>query len=104
MIGAYSVDNASLDLWWILVFGLLGYALRKLDFDLSPLVLAVVLGPRMEKHLREALFLSRGDFGTFVGSPISIAIWVAGFIFLFGGPLLRLVQRRARGTTEMELG
>jgi putative tricarboxylic transport membrane protein len=95
MIGSYSVRNSIFDLWVLLGFGVLGYFLRKLKFDLAPLILAVVLGPMIEKYFRTALFLGRGDLGIFVASPISKVIWAAGLLVVVVGGL-RALRRRAR--------
>ena len=95
MIGSYSVRNSILDLWVLVGFGVLGYFLRKLKFDLAPMILAIVLGPMIERYFRTALFLSRGDLGIFVASPISKVIWAAGLLVVVVGGLLAL-RRRAR--------
>ena len=95
MIGSYSVRNSIFDVWVLLGFGVLGYFLRKLKFDLAPLILAIVLGPMIEKYFRTALFLGRGDLGIFVASPISKAIWGAGLLVVVVGGL-RALRRRAR--------
>jgi len=95
MIGAYSVRNSIFDVWVLLGFGVLGYFLRKLKFDLAPLILAVVLGPMIEKYFRTALFLSKGNLGIFVASPISKVIWGAGLLVVVAGGL-RSLRRRAR--------
>ena len=58
--GAYSLNNSQLDLWVLVAFGIFGYGLRKLAIDPSPLVVALVLGPIMEKTLRQTLFMERG--------------------------------------------
>jgi putative tricarboxylic transport membrane protein len=60
LVGAFSLSNSFLDLWILVVFGIFGYALRKLRVDASPLVVALVLGPMMERTLRQSLFLTRG--------------------------------------------
>ena len=60
LVGAFSLSNSFLDLWVLVIFGVFGYALRKLRVDPSPMVVALVLGPMMEKTLRQALFLTRG--------------------------------------------
>lgn len=79
-IGSYSVNSAMLDLWLLPVFAIVGYVFRKLDFTLAPMVIALVLGPMIEKHLREGLVMSLGDASVFYTSPIAIAIWVLVFI------------------------
>jgi putative tricarboxylic transport membrane protein len=106
LIGSYTVRNSLLDLWVLLGFGVLGYLLRKLDFDLAPFILALILGPRIEKHLREALFLSRGDPAIFVGSPITIAIWLVGLLVVCWGliaPLARRLAPRGSGPTPTRI-
>jgi putative tricarboxylic transport membrane protein len=99
LIGSYSVRNTIFDLWVLTGFGVLGYFLRKLKFDLAPLILAIVLGPMIERYFRTALFLSRGDLAIFLASPISKVIWGAGLLAAVGGVLLkglRALRRRTR--------
>jgi putative tricarboxylic transport membrane protein len=74
-VGSYSVNGSMLDLWLLLVFGAVGYILQKLDFTLAPMVIAIVLGPMIEKHLREGLTMSLGDITIFFNSPIAASIW-----------------------------
>ena len=76
VIGSYSVRNSMLDVYVLLFIGVIGYVFRKLDFQLAPLVVGVVLGPLIEKHMREALFMSRGDLLVYITSPIAAAIWI----------------------------
>jgi len=76
VIGSYSVRNSMLDVYVLLFIGLIGYVLRKLDFQLAPLVVGLVLGPLIEKHMREALFMSRGDLLVYISSPIAAVIWI----------------------------
>lgn len=67
VIGAYNTRENMLDVVVLLAMGVIGYFLHKLDFNLTSLVIGLVLGGFVEKHLREGLFLSRGDMGYFVG-------------------------------------
>jgi putative tricarboxylic transport membrane protein len=76
IIGSYSVNNSMLDLHVLFLLGIIGYVMRKLDFHLAPMVVGVVLGPLIEKHLREGLFMSLGELSVFYSSPIAIVIWV----------------------------
>jgi putative tricarboxylic transport membrane protein len=76
VIGSYSVRNSLLDVYVLLFIGLIGYVFRKLDFQLAPLVVGLVLGPLIEKHMREALFMSRGDLLVYISSPIAAVIWI----------------------------
>ena len=71
VVGIYSVKANSLEIFIMAAFGLLGYVLRKLDFDCAPLLLAVVLGDRMEVSFRRALIITDGDYWALAQSAIS---------------------------------
>jgi putative tricarboxylic transport membrane protein len=75
-IAVYAATSSRFDLLAMTVFGVAGYLMRKLDFPLAPVILAVVLGPMMELNFRRALSLSDGSLGILVGSPLAIALWV----------------------------
>jgi len=70
-IGVYSMKNDVSDVLMMVIFGVVGYVLRKLRFELGPLLLAFVLGRILERSLRQALLLSKGDMGIFIDKPIS---------------------------------
>ena len=93
IIGSYSLRNSMFDVALLLVLGILGYALRKLEFQLAPLVVGVVLGPMIEKHFREGLYMSQGDLSVFWDSPISIGIWSLLFIVVALSAMMRLWKR-----------
>jgi putative tricarboxylic transport membrane protein len=93
IIGSYSLRNSMLDVSLLLVLGILGYVLRKLEFQLAPLVVGAVLGPMIEKHFREGLFMSQGDLSVFWSSPIAIGIWSLVFIVIALGGMTRLWKR-----------
>ena len=97
LVGAYSLSNSFLDLWVLVVFGVFGYALRKLHVDPSPMVVALVLGPMMEKTLRQALFLTQGSVVDLVARPLAATILILAAAALFGPPLVRLLRARAFG-------
>ena len=81
-IAVYAVNNSSLDLLLMTGFGLLGYAMRKTDFPLAPVILGLVLGPLMEKNLRRALSISDGDWTVLFSSPIAMVIWIVAIVML----------------------
>jgi putative tricarboxylic transport membrane protein len=97
LIGVYSVNNSVLDLWLMIGFGLLGYLLRRLKYDLAPLILALVLGPMMERSFREAMMISRGDLTVFLVRPISAMILAVGVLALIGPILLKTLRPLVRG-------
>ncbi len=90
IIGAYSLRNSMFDVSLLLGLGMLGYVLRKLEFQLAPLVVGVVLGPMIEKHFREGLFMSQGDLSVFWDSSISIGIWGAIFVVIILSGTMRM--------------
>jgi putative tricarboxylic transport membrane protein len=82
LVGVFSVGNSSFDIWVMLVLGVFGYVARKLRFDLGPMLLAFVLGPIMERSLRQSLLMSGGHPAIFVARPISLALLVSAALFL----------------------
>jgi len=97
LIGAYSVNNSALDLLVLVVMGIVGYVLRKLGFDLSGMILALVLGPMLEKTFRQSLIMGLGDPLIFVKRPISGVLVAAVLVIVVLPPLLRLGRRLRRG-------
>ncbi len=95
-IGAYTVNNAVSDVGLMLVFGVLGYFFKKLDYPIAPMVLAMVLGDRAEEAFRQSLLLSRGDLSIFWSSPISATLMVLSALLIVL-PLLARLRRRLRG-------
>jgi putative tricarboxylic transport membrane protein len=94
-IGAYSVSNSMLDVWYMVIFGIIGYVFKKLDYPLAPLVLALVLGDLAESALRQSLIMSQGSILIFLQSPISAVITLAALI-LFALPVFGPLMRRLR--------
>ncbi len=71
VVGSYSLRNSFFDVYIMFAFGLIGLALRWLEMPVVPLLLALVLGPQLEEHLRVALTSSQGDATIFLTSPYS---------------------------------
>ena len=94
IIGSYVTNNNPYDVVIMGLFGLIGYAMKKLNYEAAPLVLALVLGPMMENALRRSLVLSEGSIGVFFTRPISAFFLIAGLLILFS-PLF-LKKRRLR--------
>lgn len=96
----YAASSSVTDLMLMSGFGLLGYLMRKLEFPLAPVILAVVLGPMMEVSLRRALSLSNGDWTVLFSSPLVMVLWVmVALSALF--PFLRIL-RQARKFNDSE--
>lgn len=71
VVGAFGLNNSMSDVWGLLLFGLLGYALDKFNYPLSPLILGFILGPMVETNLRRGLMHTSGDFLPFLSQPIA---------------------------------
>ena len=97
VIGAYTINFSVFDVFVMIGFGLLGLALRHLDIPLAPMVLTLVLGPLMERSLRESLEISQGNFGIFVDRPISAVLIGLGLLIVLS-PLLKI--RKPKALTE----
>jgi len=95
-VGAYAVNDRMLDIWYMLLFGVVGYVFKKLDYPLAPLVLALVLGDLAENALRQSLIMSQGSLIIFFTRPISGAISAVA-LFFFALPLITPYWRRLRG-------
>jgi putative tricarboxylic transport membrane protein len=74
VIGAYSINNSVFDIGVMLIFGIVGYAFKKLDIPTAPLVLTFVLGPLMERGLRQSLEMSNGEFSILLTRPLSASL------------------------------
>lgn len=83
VVGAYTLQNSMFDVLVALVFGVIGYFMRKYDYPAAPLVLGVVLGPMAEENLNRALLLSHNDWMVFIQSPISLAFLILSVVSIF---------------------
>jgi putative tricarboxylic transport membrane protein len=92
-IGAYTVHNAMLDIWFMLLFGVAGYVFKKLAYPLAPLVLALVLGDRAEDSFRQSMLIAQGDMRIFFSNGLVGSIMGLGLVMLFWPLVSRLVGR-----------
>jgi len=83
LVGVYTINNTVFDIHLMILFGIFGYVSRKFDYEPAPFILAVVLGPMMEKALRQSLIMSKGEFSIFLSRPISGVILSAAIFLLF---------------------
>jgi putative tricarboxylic transport membrane protein len=93
LIGVYSVSNAVFDIYIMVVFGIVGYLMKKFDYEGAPLVLAFVLGPLLENNLRKSLIMSQGDFSIFFIRPLSAICLLIAF-FLLVSPLIPWMRKK----------
>jgi putative tricarboxylic transport membrane protein len=93
IVGVYVINGSESDLLLMLIFGIVGFIMRKTGFPIAPLVLGLVLGGLIEVNFRRALTYSYGDFSTFYESPISITLWLITFASLVAPILFRNIRR-----------
>lgn len=94
-VGSYAIQNSMLDIWYTLIFGVLGFVFRRLEFPLAPLVIALVLGFPTEQALRQSLIMSDGSLLVFFSSPIASGVMSVA-ILLFLLPVIQMIWRRVR--------
>jgi putative tricarboxylic transport membrane protein len=84
VIGVYEVNNSIVDVWIMLIMGVVGYGLKKFSFDAAPLVLGLVISPILEMSLRQSLIMSDGTWAIFLQRPVSVVLLLlsAGLIAL----------------------
>jgi len=99
-IGVFSLSNSEFDVTVMALFGVLGYIFAKLDCEPAPMLLAMILGPMMEEHLRRAMLLSRGDPSIFLHRPISFAILLVAVLALVGALLPTIRAKREEAFKE----
>jgi len=93
IIGIYSVNNNIMDIVVMAVFGAIGYLMRKFEYEPAPLVLAFVLGEKLEEAVRQTLIFSRGDFHIFFERPIGATL-LAASVIMIAYPLLSGLMRK----------
>lgn len=101
IVGAYSLKGTVFDVGVMLVFGIIGYFLRKLGLPIAPAVLALILGPFMEKSLRTSLEMSGGDFSIFLTRPISATLLI-GAALIIAVSTLRIGALKSMRAADMK--
>jgi putative tricarboxylic transport membrane protein len=102
LIGAFSVNSAVTDIVIMLIFGCLGYLMKKYGYDAAPLMLAFILGPMMEINLRQSLMISKGKFGIFLlQRPIALVCLALAALFLLL-PLVPSLKKKRRAVVHEE--
>lgn len=82
VIGAYSVNNNIVDVWTLIIFGMIGFVGEKSGFPLAPLILGLILGPLAELNFRRALMASKGSFLSFVTRPLSLVLLIMSLVMI----------------------
>ena len=101
-IGAYTVGNAMFDIWLMVVFGIIGYLFKKLDYPLAPMVLALVLGQNAENGLRQSMLTSQGDLSVMFSNGLVGTITTLALLMLFW-PLIAAVIKKVAPSKKTTL-
>ena len=94
-IGAYTVKTNLFDVWMMLVFGVIGYVFKKLNYPLAPLVLAIVLGDRAEASFRQSMLISQGDLSVFFANGLVGSMTGLALLLLIWPVISGVLNRRA---------
>ncbi|OGP59475.1 MAG: transporter [Deltaproteobacteria bacterium RBG_13_52_11b] len=101
IIGAYSLNQEVNDVYLLFVFGLVGFVSRKLGYEAAPLILAFILGPKIEISLRQSLIMSEGSFAILVTRPIS-AFFLVVTLFILTSAIIGLKKKRLKDKVDSE--
>ena len=96
IVGVYSISNNPFDIVLMIIFGMLGYVMRKLDFPFAPLILGLVLGRTLENNLRRAAIYGDGDFFILLSSPTAIILWVLTVLSFFLPVFIALLKKKKK--------
>ncbi|MBI1912698.1 MAG: tripartite tricarboxylate transporter permease [Deltaproteobacteria bacterium] len=94
LVGSYSVNGNYVDIILLMIFGGVGYLMRKAKFPGGPLILGFILGPMIEEALRQTLILSDGEFAIFFSRPICLSLIVINLLLLLSTPIKELLLKR----------
>lgn len=100
IVGVYVINGSEFDLLLMLIFGVVGFCMRKTGFPLAPLILGLVLGGLIEVNFRRALTYSYGDYSTFYNSPITIGLWIITFVSIIAPYVISYVKKNRKRESE----
>jgi len=92
-IGAFAVNNRMIDIYYMLIFGIIGYLFKKLDYPMAPMVLALVLGSLAESAVRQALIMGRGNPLIFLRPPIALVLTLLALFLFFWPTISKWIQK-----------
>jgi putative tricarboxylic transport membrane protein len=93
-VGAYTVHNATFDVWLMMGFGVIGYVFKKLDYPMAPMVLALVLGDRAEDSFRQSMLMSQGSVDVFFSNYLVAGITTLALVLLFWPLVGKLIGKK----------
>jgi len=96
LLGSYSINNSALDIILMVIFGLIGYLMRKFEYEGAPLVLAYVLGPMLERSFVQAVNMEGGNYSIFLTRPVSFITMLMIVLFLVLSFIPSVLRKHAR--------
>lgn len=102
LVGSYTLNNSVIDIFVMVVFGVVGYLAKKTGYPLAPFILAFVLGPQFEKYFDQSMMMGRGNPKIFFSHPISAVLLIVAIILIVVPPILKLILkgRRLKSVTD----
>ena len=101
LIGCYSLSNNIYEILIMVLFGVVGFLMKKFAYEGAPLILAFVLSPLMENALRQSLIMSHGSFSIFFTRPIALVFFIVA-LFLLVSPLIPVFKKRPKGEISID--
>ena len=102
-LGAFAVNLQPLDLALLLVFGLLGLMMRRFGLPVLPLIIGVILGPRIERQLRQTLQLGGGDWSSIFSEPVAVVTYIFIVALLALPAIVQFIRHRRPDATVQEM-
>src|SRR5690606_35885159 len=99
VVGTYAVRNTVSDIYIMVFFGVLGYAMHLFKLPVAPLVFGLILGPMFEENLRRSLTISRGSWMTFLERPLSLAMFLVA-VAVIAVPIFKALIRRPKAEAQ----
>jgi len=96
LVGVYSINASLFEMLLVIIFGLFGYIMRKLDYEMAPVIMGVIIGPMLETAFRQSLLLSKGSLWIFINRPISAFFLGVAVILLARTAISSAIKRRSK--------
>ncbi|WP_134700794.1 tripartite tricarboxylate transporter permease [Ammoniphilus sp. YIM 78166] len=101
VVGSYAINNNVFDIWVMIIFGFIGYFIRKTGFHPAPIILGMVLGPIAERGFRQSVLMAKGDLlGFYFSRPITVVLMILVLIALFSPMIMNWWVKKGAGNMD----